>query len=341
MMKKVIILLTLTYIFRGCLWAQDVQFSQFYAAPLYLNPAFAGSTEWTRVGLNFRNQWPSLDHSFVSMSAYLDHFIEHKNSGVGVIVNGTRESFADLQNMEVGVMYSYRLRLGEFRFLHVGAQGSFVNRYVNVEQIILSTQLDIDRGIINQDASTWVTDDSQRSHADINTGLYYYDERFWLGVAAHHLTRPYISYMEMEMDRLPIKYSVHGGVKIPLKDGRIKEYLNNINQERSLSFAFNYKRQGVFDQLDIGAEFYFQPVILGAWYRGLPTKNSMPNNEAIVALLGFSLPNDMDLGYSYDFTISKLGLRNAGGAHEISLRYTFLNYKLGKKRDRVIPGFKY
>ncbi|MFM8742085.1 MAG: type IX secretion system membrane protein PorP/SprF, partial [Cytophagales bacterium] len=34
--------------------AQDPQFSQFYAAPLYLNPAFAGSTNQNRVGINYR-----------------------------------------------------------------------------------------------------------------------------------------------------------------------------------------------------------------------------------------------------------------------------------------------
>src|SRR5688572_33466757 len=35
----------------GTLFAQDPQFSQFYAAPLYLNPAFAGSTNQARAGI--------------------------------------------------------------------------------------------------------------------------------------------------------------------------------------------------------------------------------------------------------------------------------------------------
>ena len=80
---------------------QDMQFSQFYAAPIHLNPAFTGSTEWTRVGVNYRNQWPGLDRSFNAFSAYFDHFIDHKNSGIGVIANGVRDSFSQVQNMEI------------------------------------------------------------------------------------------------------------------------------------------------------------------------------------------------------------------------------------------------
>ena len=37
--------------------AQDIQFSQYYAAPLYLNPALAGINQIGRAGINYRNQW--------------------------------------------------------------------------------------------------------------------------------------------------------------------------------------------------------------------------------------------------------------------------------------------
>ncbi|WP_287060456.1 type IX secretion system membrane protein PorP/SprF, partial [Algoriphagus sp.] len=42
-------------------FAQDPQYSQYYAAPLYLNPAMAGGELTGRVGFNYRNQWPSID----------------------------------------------------------------------------------------------------------------------------------------------------------------------------------------------------------------------------------------------------------------------------------------
>jgi type IX secretion system PorP/SprF family membrane protein len=341
MKEKAILIVFLLGFGLGVGRAQDMQFSQFYASPIYLNPAFTGSTEWTRVGVNYRNQWPGLDRSFNAFSAYYDHFIDHRNSGIGIIANGIRDSFAQVQNMEIGLTYSYRIKLGEESFLHSGAQVSFVHRNVNVESIILGTQIDIDRGIIVGDGVNWVTDVSQRSHEDINTGLYYYDKRYWLGVSAHHLTRPYISFLQMDDQRIPIRYSIHGGATFDLFSNNIGDVINNTLQERTLSLAFNYKRQGIFDQLDLGAEFFYAPLILGAWYRGLPTKRALPNNEAIIALLGFSLPNDLQIGYSYDFTISKLAWRNSGGAHELSMRYTFRNYKLGNKRDRAIPGFKY
>ena len=40
--------------------AQDPEFTQFYANPLYLNPAFAGSARCPRIVMNYRNQWPGM-----------------------------------------------------------------------------------------------------------------------------------------------------------------------------------------------------------------------------------------------------------------------------------------
>src|SRR6185369_4935517 len=66
--------------------AQDPQFSQFYAAPLYLNPAFAGATGQARVGANYRNQWPAIDANFTTISAFGDFYHENKNVGLGAII---------------------------------------------------------------------------------------------------------------------------------------------------------------------------------------------------------------------------------------------------------------
>jgi len=41
-----------------------------FTQPLfYLNPALTGASELTRIGVNYRNQWPGLDQNFNSYSA--------------------------------------------------------------------------------------------------------------------------------------------------------------------------------------------------------------------------------------------------------------------------------
>ena len=61
-------------------YAQDPQYSQYYAAPLYLNPAMAGAEQMGRVGFNYRNQWPSIDAQFTTFSAYYDTYMPEYNS---------------------------------------------------------------------------------------------------------------------------------------------------------------------------------------------------------------------------------------------------------------------
>jgi type IX secretion system PorP/SprF family membrane protein len=108
--------------------AQDVQYSQFYAAPLYLNPALTGASELTRVGVNYRNQWPGLDQNFNSYSAYIDHYIFDYNSGIGLIFNGNKESLANLSTNEIGLSYAYRLKLGQDLYFRIGGQASYMQR---------------------------------------------------------------------------------------------------------------------------------------------------------------------------------------------------------------------
>jgi len=321
-------------------WGQDVQYSQYYANPIYLNPALVGSTSMSRVGFTFRNQWPALDQTFVAYSAYIDHFNEKLNSGVGLIFQGVSESFTETSWNEVGIVYSYRLKLSAKGFIQAGVQGSFISRDSGFGRVVLGSQLDIDRGSIDYSGSGF-DGESQVRDLDVHAGLVYYGNKGWLGASLAHLLQPSISYIVDGTSRLPRKLSLHGGYRFNLAPGNINDYFNNTDQERSFSFGFNYKQQGQFSQLDVGTEFFFDPLALGLWYRGLPTKYGFPNHESIVVVVGVSLDSGLDLGYSFDFPISSFGLARSGGAHELSVRYVFLSQLLDKRRIRTLPTFRY
>jgi type IX secretion system PorP/SprF family membrane protein len=324
-------------------FSQDVQFSQYYAAPLYLNPAFTGATELTRVGSNYRNQWPGLNHSFNSYSAYLDHYMFDINSGIGIIVNANRESKVRLSTNEVGLTYAYKLHLGEDFFLRFGGQASFVARDAYFGDLVFGSQLDIERNLINDNSGEIFNEDYKHNFTDFSFGMLFHAEEFWLGISGHHLSEPNTSFVDGNISKLPMKLSAHGGMKFDLGDGMINNYFSNTRQERSAFVSFNFKRQGAFNQLDIGTQFLLEPLVFGVWYRGFPVKYKLPNSEAIVLLLGVALPSGLDIGYSYDFTISKMTVMQSGGAHEISIRYSFLygNPNDRNRRSTIIPCFRF
>ena len=85
---------TLAYSYHNKAVAQDPQFSQFYAAPLYLNPALTGINQKGRVGINYRNQWPSINTGFETAAAYVDYNFEEYNSSLGFLITMIRK---DLQ----------------------------------------------------------------------------------------------------------------------------------------------------------------------------------------------------------------------------------------------------
>ncbi|MDN4166959.1 type IX secretion system membrane protein PorP/SprF [Cytophagales bacterium LB-30] len=302
--------------------AQDPQFSQFYASPLYLNPAFAGSTQEARAGLNYRNQWPAMEANFVSYSAYFDYMFQDYNSGLGFMVMSDQASRSGLRSNTLSAQYAYQIRISKTLAFRPGAQFSYTFRDANFDQFYFNSQWNPTTGSF--DGAPPVNDVSGLGARFMGLGLggLLYSKLFWIGYAAHHLNTPNQSFTG-DSDPLSIKHSIHGGYKVLLEPKRTKGGYREATRERSFTPTFQYKMQGDFDQLDVGSYLTLEPLVLGIWYRGLPFKpyEGLRNNEAIILLIGYTYQG-LNMGYSYDYTISNLGIAS-GGAHEISLSYQF------------------
>ncbi|MBS1487644.1 MAG: type IX secretion system membrane protein PorP/SprF [Bacteroidetes bacterium] len=317
----------LTWLMSMTVAAQDPQFSQFYAAPLYLNPAFAGSTGQARVGTNYRNQWPAIDANFNTISAFADFFIEDKKSGVGFILNRDREGLLGLQSTSFGAMYSYELNITKKLSFRPGFQASIYNRAINFDKLTFGDQFDPTTGqVVSRNSVEGLNSGQSKFFPDFTMGGLFYSKNGWLGVTASHITQPNQSLVGSN-DPLPMKLSGHVGWKFYLTPGVMGQGFYNKARERSITPTMQYRHQGRFDQMDLGVYYTFEPLIIGTWYRGVPFKNvnGIVNNESIVLLVGFTKKGDKDIlniGYSYDYTISKLGPAS-GGAHEFSIVYSW------------------
>lgn len=331
--------LTIILLVPGMLKAQDPQFSQFYSAPLYVNPAFAGTTPEHRIIANTRIQWPSLPNSFVTHAVSYDFNMQDLNSGIGLLVTKDQAGQTSLSSTSAGLSYAYNARLNKQWVFKPALYFGYVIRDVDFGNIILGDQLDArdPTSVVSIDPAISTIENTQ--YLDLGTGFLFYNGNSWFGVSALHLNRPNQSFIEGDSP-LPIRYSVHGGVRMTL--GK-KSVFKDI-KFGSFTPAFAYKRQGEFEQLDVGVNFHYDPIVVGLWYRGIPISSvqSITDQDALVFLIGVNFRN-FEFVYSYDFNVSKLAA-DSGGSHEFSLIYRFtIPHKPGKlkKKDKVpmCPAF--
>ena len=321
-----------------CTWtpvrAQDAQFTQFHAVPTYVSPAFVGTGLQTRIGMAVRDQWPSIPGSFVSANFAVDHFMSELNSGVGLLVHHDKAGSGALRSTSITGQYAYEIELKRKVFLRPALQVGWTNHAVDLSRLVFGDQLVRGGGMGTLDDVEGVS----VGYVDMGTGLLFFTPKMWLGASVHHLNRPDQSLLGNEA-RIPRRFSMHGGYRTRLRTPVIRE------QAQHVVFAFNYRAQEKYDQLDLGAYFEREPFFAGLWYRGIPLMKrydrGYSNNDAIAVLFGV-IVNDLRIGYSYDITISRLA-GHSGGAHEITLGYEMVqrHKKRSAAKRRIVPCAKF
>lgn len=308
-------------------FGQDPGFTQYYAAPLYLNPAFAGTTNQHRAAANYRSHWASLPKAYVTYAFSYDYNIKNSNSNLGFMASADRAGTAGLKTTTVSGIYSYSIPLTDGIRIMPALQVGYVNQSLDYTKLVFGDQLHFG----NSNAAS--ADPSLRKLSNVNyfdfsSGIILYDKRLWAGLSMHHLNRPNQSFLEGE-SVLPIRLSLHAGMKIPMNLGPLKSGISS-----SLNPSFNYHQQGKFNQLDMGVNYYYRMLMLGIWYKGIPLQQDMPktiNHDALAVTFGLSM-NKLSFGYSYDMTVSRLSPASTGGSHEISL---VLQFETNKRPGKV------
>lgn len=318
----------------GVAQAQDPEFSQYYAAPLYLNPAFAGTSVDHRFIANYRNQWPNISQAFETYAFSYDYNLDQYNSGLGFMVMADKAGSANLKSTQFNFQYAYKVKLSDRFILSSGLNFGVGSRSIDFNKLVFYQQLDFAQTSDNLPPPPSNLNVDGQTYFDFGTGFLMYSRKVWLGFSMAHLNRPNRSLLDEEAE-IPIKTSIHGGVRIPLYNGVFKR-----DRTASIAPSFVYKHQGNFDQLDLGTYFFYEPVVVGLWYRGIPVQQNAKDNvsqDAVVVVLGFQLQN-VELSYSYDVTVSELG-PISGGAHEVGLKFKIELATQVKKRkkERFIP----
>lgn len=284
---------------------QDPIFSQFYANPLYLNPALAGSEKCSRFVMNYRNQPYPAFGTFSSYSFSADLYTESIGGGIGIqFLHDSQGGLLD--HTQAGLIYSYHGRLSREWYVGFGMQTTYLNHKLNWNNLVFPDQYN--PGGNSNITTSEISPDNLNSHnIDFSAGILIFNERFYGGVSVHHLAQPTIHFFENE--KLPVKYTVHLGYEFsPLGRNARKTSQDRLTVSPNLII----QSQGDFHRINYGLYANISPVTMGVWFR-----QSFTYPGSLIFMAGLKQVN-YTIAYSYDHSLSGYS-GVGGGAHELSV----------------------
>jgi type IX secretion system PorP/SprF family membrane protein len=318
-MRKILVVAVLVMI-SGFLKAQDPHFSQFFASPLTLNPAFTGKFDgqW-RLAVNHRDQWPSIPKAYVTTSGSFDFgILKDKipaNDVFGVGISGVSDASANSQlKLNYGsISMSYHKALDEDGYNTIGAgfQGTYSSLVLDVSKLTFEDML-------RQNGFTGTTNDiiyngTNQNYMDLNAGVLYSgstngQNNYYLGVSMYHINRPKVNFKDQSW-YLTGRLTVHAGATLPISDNLS---LNASAIHQMQSKASETIVGGALTMLANGDPDNPTNVFLGSWFRF---------NDAAIPYVGLEF-GGLRIGASYDVNISSLKAATANrGGSEFSLIY--------------------
>lgn len=292
----------------------DPHFTQYYVYPSWLNPALTGAFDGhVRVSGIYRTQWGNVSSPYSTPGFSVD-FSTQKNVNVGVSVLNQRAGEGGYNYTTAYGNFAYtgvRFGAGETKRMVFALQGGMIQRRFDPSKMTFGDQWNPVTGYNPGNPTLDVINARSSTSFDAGAGVLYYDAQpgkkanLFGGFSVAHLTKPSDDFSTKSNATLPMRYTVHAGVRIALTD--------------VLSITPNalYLKQGTASEKMLGAYATVKAAestefLIGANYRF---------KDAISPYVGYYFKN-MVLGASYDINTSELGkLAKGSNSFEISLSF--------------------
>ncbi len=286
-MKKIIFATLLLIGFQGFA-QQDPLFSQYMFNKLLLNPAYAGSKEVLSMDLLDRYQWVSIPGAPRTMTFGVHTALRNPHIGLGMYAY--RDALGPTVSQGMMATYAYRLIFPSSK-LSFGLQAGF--KHVYFDESLMNTQF----------PDVAFTQPENPYLPDVNFGLYYYTNRYFVGISSKQLLQNEMGMVKQDGKNVYTQLLRHfyatAGAAFLINDDLV------FRPSLLAKFVKNAPLQ-----LDINASMVFKDLFwVGMSYR---------SEKAIIFLTEFRIAEKFRVGYSFDLYLNELLTYNKG-SHEIRL----------------------
>jgi len=305
------------------LMAQDLHFSQFFAAPLLTNPANTGMAgDNLRFSNIYRNQWSKIGVPFQTISTSLDKkfILFGQPIGIGGTVIHDQSASYNLSANEFLVSFSYS-RIFNNQQISFGLQSGLVYKSYDLQGLTFGSQFDQSNQIFNSSLPTQENGlVDHLNYLDLNVGFMWQTKLQNIiptaGISVSHINMPLEKFSTSTTgSRLPMRITFNSQVIVPVT--------GTIYAVPTLLYSY---MPGATEFLLGGTGNYSLPksniLIKELYALAMVRSNPVRNVDALILGGGISFAT-FNLGLTYDLNISPLHtVTNFNGAFEISLVYS-------------------
>ena len=332
MQKRWFLIVVVLLISLGGMAQQFGQYSQYMQNMYVLNPAVAGINHEVDFTLSYRNQWTGINDSpkifYLTGSAPLAkkekkpdyqssstrisrpslYKTEQSNRkvyhGIGGMV--ATQSIGAFDKTLANLSYAVHVPISQSFTLGFGTAAGVSNN--SFDQAKFETGTENDQAYIN-----FISGATSLTVLDINMGMMGYTDKWYIGYSVAQLLENELAFGAMaseDPNKLEMHHFIITGTHIPL-DAKYT-LTPNLLVKYMLPAPVSF---------DLNAKMTYQDKLWG----GL----SYRYNSAFVVMFGAKLNNMFRVGYSFDYSLTRLR-QFTSGSHEI-----FLGLILNKKQDKV------
>jgi type IX secretion system PorP/SprF family membrane protein len=270
--------------------------SQYLTNGLVINPAYAGTRGALSANLSYRKQWAKINGApqFQNLSL---HSPVNKREKVALGIMADYLTYGVTKDIGIYAYYAYSVRLGPGK-LSMGLKGGVDLSNTNYNNLQFPD---------GNPADPLLSGDLRYTLPNIGAGLYYYTDKFFVGLSVPSL----MTYKRDEMDEFSVT-SDYKLFKTYFSAGALITFSDAFKVKPSMLLRYSMSEPLEFD---MNANFIIADLIwIGGSYRIA--------EKAAVALVDLQVTPQLKLGYSYDYQLGHLN-NYTSGTHEVSLRYEF------------------
>lgn len=332
--------------------SQDAHFSQFYASPLTLNPALAGTAAGTyRVSVIYRDQWRGALDNPLKTYAFAGDLNFELNSdqnypdyaGGGFLFYSDRVQDFDLNTNQVALIGSYHKSLSqrERKYIGLGLQFGISQKGINYEDLDLPDEFNAIDGFTLPTGE--ILPQNNLAYLDFAVGLNYHSvlknkTRLDIGASYAHFNAPNVSFYKSDNNPNPLlekenilfgKITVHASLSVRTSfklDVQPRILALKQGPHTEVNFGTNFK----YALNDRGTKYFH----VGPWLRLVDDIDGF-GIESMVGAVGLEL-NGMIIGLSYDHNLSDL-ITDRTGLNALEISITFIGEH--ENEDTFCPTF--